>query len=275
MEDKQQNQFIDNWRSSLRLNDFYVPEDNSKKCLVLDGQQRLQSFYIALEGSYEGRELCFDILSGDQAVPEDIKYKFAFRTDSGFPWIKFKELVKSNALTNQLSNEIQSRAGRTLGNGEKEKVANHLGLIALTCKIEEVVTYQELDSIDSEELYGDDDVVEVFIRANSGGTRLGKSELLFSLLTVSWETADEAMEDFLTSLNQQGFRFTRDFVLKTCLVLLGHGARYEVKKFREAGVREEIENTWTISPMPFVPFWISSETRPLFSLTRRCPRIWC
>src|ERR1700678_135775 len=34
--------FIDNWKDSLRLSDFYVPEDAKKKCLVLDGQQRLQ-----------------------------------------------------------------------------------------------------------------------------------------------------------------------------------------------------------------------------------------
>jgi uncharacterized protein with ParB-like and HNH nuclease domain len=35
--------FIDNWKETPRLRDFFVPEDNKKKCLVLDGQQRLQS----------------------------------------------------------------------------------------------------------------------------------------------------------------------------------------------------------------------------------------
>ncbi len=62
--------FIDNWNDALRLSDFYVPKDAKKKCLVLDGQQRLQSLFIALSGSYEGRELYFDILSGDLAEPE-------------------------------------------------------------------------------------------------------------------------------------------------------------------------------------------------------------
>jgi hypothetical protein len=32
--------------------------------------------------------------------------------------------------------------------------------------------------------------------------------------------------------------------LKTCLTLLGQGARYEVKKFRKPGMREEIEQRW-------------------------------
>jgi len=110
--------------------------------------------------------------------------------------------------------------------------------------MDEAVTYQELDSLDNPSLYSEDDVVEVFIRANSGGTKLGKSDLLFSLLSASWEVADEQMEDLLDSLNKHGFDFDRDFVLKTSLTLLGQGARYEVEKFRKRGVREEVEAKW-------------------------------
>jgi hypothetical protein len=73
---------------------------------------------------------------------------------------------------------------------------------------------------------------------------LGKSDLLFSLLNASWDVADEKMENLLESLNKNGFGFDRDFVLKTCLVLLNEGARYEVQKFRKPGVRENIEQNW-------------------------------
>ena len=65
--------FIDNYKYSLKLTDFYVPEDNKVKLLVLDGQQRLQSLFIGLKGSYEKRELFFDVLSGDIVPPEDIE----------------------------------------------------------------------------------------------------------------------------------------------------------------------------------------------------------
>jgi uncharacterized protein with ParB-like and HNH nuclease domain len=72
--------FIDNWKDSLsqHLSDFYVPEDSKKKCMVLDGQQRLQSLFIGLCGSYDGKELFLDILSGDLAAPDDVRYKFSF-----------------------------------------------------------------------------------------------------------------------------------------------------------------------------------------------------
>ncbi len=238
--------FIDNWKETLRLSDFYVPEDTKKKNLVLDGQQRLQSLFIGLCGSFDGKELCFDVLSGVVAAPDDIKYKFKFLDTSAtaFPWVKFKDLIFTTKKKRELLDGLKAAAGRALTVVELNKLDDHLDLVDRTFKMDEAVTYQELDSIDNPVLYTEDDVVEVFIRANSGGTKLGKSDLLFSLLSASWDVADEKMEGLLESLNQHGFAFDRDFVLKTCLAILDHGARYEVQKFRKAGVREKIEEKW-------------------------------
>ena len=238
--------FIDNWKDTLRLSDFYVPADEKKKNLVLDGQQRLQSLFIGLSGSFEGRELCLNILSGEIAAPDDVKYEFRFLDPAKitFPWIKFKDLIFTTKRRRESLTELKKGAGRDLTDTESDKLEDHLDLVDRTFKMDEAITYQELDSIDNASLYSEDDVVEVFIRANSGGTRLGKSDLLFSLLTANWEFADERMDDLLESLNAHGFSFDRDFVLKTCLVLLRQGARYEVVKFRKPGVREQIKSQW-------------------------------
>jgi len=238
--------FIDNYRSKLRLSDFYVPENGRKKCLVLDGQQRLQSLFIGLCGSYEGRELFLDILSGEVSAPDDVKFRFAF-LDAGkasFPWIRFKDLVFNTADPLTAAEDLIAKAGRGLSPDERRKISRHVGIVFKTFHSDDGISYQELDSTENAELYTEDDVVEVFIRANSGGTRLGKSDLLFSLLSSSWDRADEQMEDLLSDLNRHGFAFTRDFVLKSCLTLLNQGARYEVSKFRKPGVREEIETRW-------------------------------
>lgn len=240
--------FIDNFKPEHlhRLSDFHVPEDNKKKCLVLDGQQRLQSLFIGLMGSYEGRELYLDILSGEVAAPDDVKYKFTFleKDKAAFPFLKFKDIVFSKQDMLTLAQEIMAKADRALTDAEKQKISKHVSLVFKAFHSDDGVGYQELDSIENEGLYTEDDVVEVFIRANSGGTKLGKSDLLFSLLTSAWDNADNEMESLLADLNAQGFAFTRDFVLKTCLTLLDQGARYEVEKFRKPGVREKIETEW-------------------------------
>ena len=239
--------FIDNWSPTLKLSAFYVPEDTKKKCLVLDGQQRLQSLYIGLCGSFSGRELHFDVLSGTSALPDDIKYRFEFHSTAStvFPWVKFKDLVFTTRKKRELIQDMEAKAGRAFTYDEKDKIENNLDLIDRSFKMEESITYQELDSIDNPDLYTEDDVVEVFIRANSGGTKLEKSDLLFSLLNATWDVADNRMEDLLEDLNRYGFAFDRDFVLKTCLVLLNQGAQYEVSKFRKPGVREDIEAKWS------------------------------
>ena len=240
--------FIDNFREENRhrLSSLKVPDDDKKKCLVLDGQQRLQSLFIGLRGSYDKRELYLDILSGDLAAPDDVRYRFKF-IDPGaavFPHVRLKDIVFSNARSRDIADGIAAQAA-SLANEERNKIIDHVDLIRHAFSIDEGgVAYQELDSIDQPGLYGEDDIVEIFIRANSGGTRLGKSDLLFSLLTSAWDEADDRMEILLDELNSQGFAFTRDFILKTCLTLLGQGARYEVEKFRKAGVREGIEEAW-------------------------------
>ena len=240
--------FIDNFKEDHRhhLSTFKVPDDDKKKCLVLDGQQRLQSLYIGLRGSYDGKELYLDILSAELALPDDVRYKFKFLDPqlAVFPHIRFKDIVFSDDKPRLIADGIAAQAGRTLSTSETDKLKDHVDLIRETFFNESGIGYQELDSIDQANLYTEDDVVEIFIRANSGGTRLGKSDLLFSLLTSAWEEADDKMEILLDELNMQGFAFTRDFILKTCLTLLGQGARYEVAKFRKSGVREAIEGKW-------------------------------
>ena len=238
--------FIDNFKHTLKLTDFYVPEDSKTKLLVLDGQQRLQSLYIGLKGSYEKRELYFDLLSGDIVAPEDIRYRFKFlEPEKGvFPWVKFKDIVFSNQLYSRIAKSIIENAEMELTEQQEEHIEDNIARISKYFVNDDFIVYQELDSIDNPNAYQEDDVVEIFIRANAGGTKLGKSDLLFSLLTSSWEDADERMQELLDELNRSGYEFTRDFVLKTCLSLLGKGARYEVAKFRDGKTRDGIIEKW-------------------------------
>jgi uncharacterized protein with ParB-like and HNH nuclease domain len=238
--------FIDNYKNGLRLSDYYIPEDEKAKLLVLDGQQRLQSLFIGLKGSYDNKELCFNVLSGEKVAPEDIRFQFKFikSSDIELPWIKFKDLVFSNERYNKLSKSISKSFKKPLSEVEEDTLEDNISQIVKIFQTEEIVVYQELDSIDNPKVYHEDDVVEIFIRANSGGTKLGKSDLLFSLLSSRWEDADENMEELLDELNNSGFDFTRDFILKSCLTILDKKAAYNVTKFRDETTREDIIANW-------------------------------
>lgn len=238
--------FIDNYTTSRKLSDFYMPENDKPKYLVLDGQQRLQSLYIGLKGSYEKKELYIDILSGELKAPEDIRFRFKFLNKDivNFPWVKVKDIVLSDSRDREISKKIISELREEITDIQKDTLEDNVNKILHVFRTNEVVVYQELDSIDRPDAYTENDVVEIFIRANSGGTILGKSDLLFSLLTSSWEDAEENMDILLDEVNKTGYKFTRDFVLKTCLTLLDKGARYDVKKFRDGKTKEAINTNW-------------------------------
>lgn len=239
--------FIDNFVPDLKLTNFHVPDNTRSKMMVLDGQQRLQSLFIGLRGSYFGRELYFDLLSGVLAAPEDIRYRFAFKEKAAvtWPWARFKDIVRPKSkLPGEIAEGLVSLAPAPLSEGDKRSVERNVQRARQEFVSDDNITFQELDGIENPEAYRVDDIVEIFIRANSGGTKLGKSDLLFSLLATSWDAADGEMETLLEDLNQGSFAFDRDFVLKACLTVLGKGARYEVGKFRDGKTKEEIIDKW-------------------------------
>lgn len=238
--------FIDNYKEGIKLTDFYIPKNTRTKLLVLDGQQRLQSLFIALKGSYNGKELYFNVLSGKKEK-EDVKFEFKFldpteaKTENG--WIKVKDVVYDNREYDEIAEDIVEKINY-LSEEEKRLIRKNILKLIKEFRDKENIAYTELDSVDNPNMYTLNDVVEIFIRANSGGTPLSKSDLMFSLLTANWEEIEEDLTDFLEDLNNNSFAFERDFVLKTSLILIGTGAKYDVMKFRKDENLKKIQDNW-------------------------------
>jgi uncharacterized protein with ParB-like and HNH nuclease domain len=241
-----QRRFIKDYKKGINLYEQYEGNNNKAKYLVLDGQQRLQSFYIGLKGTYEKKKLCFNILSGKPSMPEETMYKFKFLESDKIkaPWFSVNELVMDNSTNKVIKKKCANEFEDDLTIEQIDLIEDNIDKIRNNFVQQEKINIQIIDSVDNPELYSEDDIVEIFIRYNSGGTVLGKSDLLFSLLTVSWEDANENISELLYKLNAQGFKFDRDFILKTCLSLLKKGAAYNVTKFREPTTKEEIQKKW-------------------------------
>ena len=67
---------------------------------------------------------------------------------------------------------------------------------------------------------------------------------MFSLLSANWENMEEELNVLLDDLNSKGYKFSRDFILKTCLVLINSGAKYDVLKFRDDDNLKNIKENW-------------------------------
>ena len=237
--------FIDTYKDDLKITDFYKVADTNKKMLLLDGQQRLQSLYIGLLGSYNGAHLYFNIFSGLSNTYENFKFEFNFikSSDAKFPWVRFKDLVYTKTSPYLKANMIISE-NNIINDIEKNIILENVSNVNQIFSVNEEISYSIIDGIDYPNLYTDEDVVEIFIRANSGGTQLEKSDLLFTLLVANWEEAEDKITDLLEDLNRTGYDFHRDFIIKLCLVLLNEGSKYDIKKLKNTEIINKIRLEW-------------------------------
>lgn len=224
---------------------------------VLDGQQRLTSLYIALQGTlamklsmkrwtnddaFPTKELYLNLKSKKLDVDDEITYEFAFLADAAATtqgddtlWYKAKDILRYET-TDDLMLEVIAPNG---WNSDKIIMKNLLALHR-SLVTEEIINYFEVqkDSID--------DVLDIFIRVNSGGTVLSKSDLLFSTVVSHWDKARDEIEDLLKIINNIGekFRFNNDFIMRTCLYVLNFSINLKVETFKRDNVLV-IKNRWS------------------------------
>lgn len=219
---------------------------------VLDGQQRLTSLYIALQGTlamklpwkrrndkkaFPKKELYLNLKSKKSDVDDEITYEFAFHenanpdadvlTKNGTPWYKAKAILCYETTDDLMLNVIVPH-----GWNSDEVIMKNLLALHRTLVTEEIINYFE---VEKESI---DDVLDIFIRVNSGGTVLSKSDLLFSTIVSHWDKARDEIEDLLKTINDIGgkFCFNNDFIMRTCLYVLDFSIDLKVETFKRENV---------------------------------------
>lgn len=255
-----------NWTSYEFLRDFdrehphnrYANLDgvNTDIYLVLDGQQRITSFNIALRGSYRyfyriwrKTYLYLNLLhpkTNDN--PEELTYQFKFRENDtvdpklGEPqlWYRVGDILNYDN-PEDAKDAIESRLEKYTE--EEKKAAKRMISDLHTCiKISKVVNYYEEKSTDY------DKVMEIFIRTNTGGQKLEYSDILLSTATAKWKTlnAREEINSFTDDINKigSGYTFGKDFVMKGSMYLTEDlPIQYKLSSFTQQNL-ELIEDHW-------------------------------
>lgn len=237
-----------------------APEVLTKECdyyIVLDGQQRITSLNIALYGSYKyykgGRghnrsnpkswvekELYYNLdfylkneeddehpkkrfifLNGDEAKTQNVyKVKYLLKYDNLPAFIKF---MYQNDYADKIVDDLSKlflRLHDSSGNA----------LIHYYCI--------------NEKSY--DDTLDIFVRVNSTGRKLSKSDLLFSTLIDGWKDGKDNVDIVLKVMNSKGdgFTFTRDYLMRLCLVLADADPNLKINNLTKTTV-QAIRDNWT------------------------------
>jgi uncharacterized protein with ParB-like and HNH nuclease domain len=220
---------------------------------VIDGQQRLQSFYIGLKGSFNGKVLYFDLYSDyntefefkfekeESKLPKNSKGN-EDRTIPEHNWYLASSLLKRLKDTNdedQVAEEIikaqkiQDAIQRK--HVEKNIKAFYKNTLTADCLgISKVSVNKSFDEITNKQR-----IVELFRRLNDGGTKLSSFDLVASVLKgFEWEM-EGFLEETLKSYEEIGL--TQDNLIKL-IFLLQDNHKKEMAAIEAADAQFAIKN---------------------------------
>ncbi|GAB3704430.1 GmrSD restriction endonuclease domain-containing protein [Halorubrum pallidum] len=255
-------------------NSQVVPDGSGDLKLVLDGQQRLSSFYIGLKGTYTYKQpykwyrnesawnksrLYLNITSDPNEELEEggdrtTRYEFQFLPVDDYDgrvvsrgddlWLRTGTILNHPTHEEQedLIHEIQNEHVDAENVTRRRHVGSNVRALWRGIHDKSYITYFEEKEQDI------DRVLEIFIRTNDGGTQLQKSDLLLSIAQANWTeyNAREELTSFVDHLNTQlpaTNSYGKDFLLKSCLVLSDLPVRYRVGQFNRENV-SKIEDEW-------------------------------
>ena len=246
---------------------------------IIDGQQRLNSLYIGLKGSYAyknyvyrkrkyqeneqdfpSRKLYLDLLNLIENDENKKVYDFRFLINNKH--IKENE-NETKKIINSDGKEEEIKCfwfdvTDILGFENEHSVIMYLNKYSLDIGnfpgktlllLFKLINEKPLINYYLETDQNFDKVLYEFIRTNAGGTTLSFADLLMSIITASWEKgkstkgAREEIDGIIKEVKNIGFDISQDFVLKTTLVLFSNDIRYSLKNFDSRTIKT-IKDEW-------------------------------
>ena len=260
--------FIKDIRKNSNWNDKILGHEHSDILALLDGQQRMTALYSGIygtfiyktkykhkskKGSYPERYLHYNIFYEKNEKDNETGFKYISEKDgkiinSSELWFRIGHNPSfrkpESTLKSYLTGYIEDRLNEAEDNKEVRMIIKHNRRA-----IRETVTRLYRNIIEGKitqtivttpDLY---EVLDVFIRVNSGGIKLSKADLLFSTITAKWEKAREEIDQLLKSIEGQHFYFNTDLVMRTCLMLTDSPILFRVNSFSKQNI-EKITDNW-------------------------------
>lgn len=235
---------------------------------VLDGQQRLNSMYVALRGTYgqylggKGRHrsnrshypatrLYLNMLfTPDHENDTEFEFYFLDENDCDPKWFNAANCWVPVHAVYHLKNDAEVDAywkkfrqtfptGFTLNEEQAAYALNTLKRLRTKVREEKLVTYFPVRGRDLSE------ALKIFIRANNGGTLVQNSEMIFSTIVAHWDLGRKRIEDLVGHLNGPDWRFEFNVsvLMLACLALSDSPISLKIESFKPAHV-EKIKNAW-------------------------------
>lgn len=190
--------------------------------LLLDGQQRITSLYGIIRGKapefFDGNAAAFTGLYFN-LEEETFSFYMPTRMKDDPLWISVTDLLQ-----NGVGAFIQPFAADPDYAAKLSEYINRLTAIDSIKKREFHI--EEVTGADKTV----DEVVEIFNKVNSGGTKLSKGDLALARICAAWPQAREALKQPLQRWQKAGFHFKLDWLLRCITAVLTNESSFSALK---------------------------------------------
>lgn len=196
--------------------------------VVLDGQQRLTSLNIGLQGSYQKRKpylrkkepITFDEYKLYMLVSKEVENPFEFHKDKktteeiGDKWLLVKDIYEKDL--------EKLKVEYTLSKDEFIRVKSFKNRIS---KLK--IYFSDMQG------FSYDEATNIFVKVNSGGTILDMSDILNSMIISTWKSvkAKEEFKQLINDISKIGFRINTNYIVKSILYLHHNDIRFYIQDF--------------------------------------------
>lgn len=222
--------------------------DNETHHIVIDGQQRITSLRIGICGSYKTKSERYEkrlrlrLDDGNHDADDEGKvYDFRFLTqrefdkknEAGQCWVTVKDVRENpQKITKYVYTHLP----------DNDFAASTVDRLRTLLNDNDVISYYSIANHDNI-----DDVLDIFVRTNSGGTPLKKGDLLLSSFITDWAAKKEDGRKYVENIiNEVEYRTSfkkpdNDWVLKSFSMMVGSkGPKVTVSSFKEMGISEKV-----------------------------------
>ena len=224
---------------------------NTDMLFVIDGQQRLQSFYIGFDGSYNQKSLYFNLFSNI----ENDEFDFRFAADpqqligknvsinlfEPQEWYSAKDLFDELCSVNDARKVARHIADKLSVNDRNDRYLiedNVTRFYDVTVK-DQTIGLSVVDVDRTNVIRSRQKIVEMFRILNNGGTVLTSYDLMASTL----KGFDARMERLLDELSASPIGINQDAVIKLLIILFGDPLKQkEVTDLNEDNAKAALQN---------------------------------
>ncbi|MEI8282889.1 MAG: DUF262 domain-containing protein, partial [Armatimonadota bacterium] len=208
--------------------------------LLLDGQQRITTLYMLINGEippyYTTAEIMIDVRGLHVNVDTlELSYYMKTRMESNPLWQNITDIFKGKVSAFDLKDKFAG-AGKELDMVALKKLNDNINTIT---RIKEREFPDQTIPVKAKIR----EAIDIFYKVNASGVALTEAELALAQISGYWPQARDLLKAKLAALEQEGFVFKLDFIMYVLLGCLYHIGS-DMRKLHDAENNEKIRAAW-------------------------------